>query len=802
MSIMSQTLPILPLRDIVVFPHRIVPLFVGREKSVAALEAAMGSDKELFLVAQLDPAEDDPDRDQLYDLGVVATAMQLLKLPDGTVRVLVEGVRRARLLSLGTSPEGHQVAEIEDVADLDAEGPEAQALMRSVIDQFDNYAKLNKRLPAETSMQLSEIEDPSALADAVASNLSIKVADKQALLGELHPSRRLEMVFAFMEGELGVLQVEKKIRSRVKRQMEKTQREYYLNEQLKAIQRELGNEGEEGADELAELAQKIRKTRLSKEARTKANGELKKLKGMAPMSAEATVARNYLDVLLGLPWGKKSKLKRDIAEAQAVLDEDHYGLEKVKDRIVEYLAVQARTNRLKGPILCLVGPPGVGKTSLGRSIARATGREFVRQSLGGVRDEAEIRGHRRTYIGSLPGKIMSNLKKAGTSNPLFLLDEIDKLGQDFRGDPASALLEVLDPEQNAKFQDHYLELDYDLSDIMFVTTANSLDMPQALLDRMEIIRLEGYTEDEKVEIARRHLIPKQIEAHGLTEGELTFEDSGLRSILRHDTREDGVRTLERELAKVARKSLRQILEKKVESVTLSDQNIGEYLGVTRYRYGVGEEEDQVGAVTGLAWTEVGGELLTIEAVTVPGKGLIKTTGKLGDVMQESIATAMSFVKARSPSYGVKPSIFARKDIHVHLPEGAVPKDGPSAGIGMVTAMISTLTGIPVRRDIAMTGEVTLRGRVLPIGGLKEKLLAALRGGITTVLIPAENEKDLADIPASVKDALTIVPVAHVDEVLARAMATPLVPIEWTEADEHAVEALGTHGAGQGAPVRH
>jgi ATP-dependent Lon protease len=802
MSIMSQTLPILPLRDIVVFPHRIVPLFVGREKSVAALEAAMGSDKELFLVAQLDPAEDDPDRDQLYDLGVVATAMQLLKLPDGTVRVLVEGVRRARLLSLGISPEGHQVAQIEDVADLDAEGPEAQALMRSVIDQFDNYAKLNKRLPAETSMQLGEIEDPSALADAVASNLSIKVADKQALLGELHPSRRLEMVFAFMEGELGVLQVEKKIRSRVKRQMEKTQREYYLNEQLKAIQRELGNEGEEGADELAELAQKIRKTRLSKEARTKANAELKKLKGMAPMSAEATVARNYLDVLLGLPWGKKSKLKRDIAEAQAILDEDHYGLEKVKDRIVEYLAVQARTNRLKGPILCLVGPPGVGKTSLGRSIARATGREFVRQSLGGVRDEAEIRGHRRTYIGSLPGKIMSNLKKAGTSNPLFLLDEIDKLGQDFRGDPASALLEVLDPEQNAKFQDHYLELDYDLSDIMFVTTANSLDMPQALLDRMEIIRLEGYTEDEKVEIARRHLIPKQIEAHGLTEGELTFDDSGLRSILRHYTREAGVRTLERELAKVARKSLRQILEKKVESVTLTDQNIGEYLGVTRYRYGVGEEEDQVGAVTGLAWTEVGGELLTIEAVTVPGKGLIKTTGKLGDVMQESIATAMSFVKARSPSYGVKPSIFARKDIHVHLPEGAVPKDGPSAGIGMVTAMISTLTGIPVRRDIAMTGEVTLRGRVLPIGGLKEKLLAALRGGITTVLIPAENEKDLADIPTSVKDALTIVPVAHVDEVLARAMATPLVPIEWTEADEHAVEALGTHGAGPGATVRH
>jgi ATP-dependent Lon protease len=674
----TRTLPVLPLRDIVVFPHRIVPLFVGREKSVAALEAAMVADKELFLVAQLDPSEDDPDRDALYDLGVIATAMQLLKLPDGTVRVLVEGAKRARLVDLRDS-EGHQVAEVKLVEEEEAENPEAQALMRSVIDQFENYAKLNKRLPAETSMQLGEIEDPSILADAVASNLSIKVSDKQALLGELHPARRLEMVFAFMEGELGVLQVEKKIRSRVKRQMEKTQREYYLNEQLKAIQRELG-EGEEGGDELNELAAKIRKTRLSKEARNRANAELKKLRGMAPMSAEATVARNYLDVLLGLPWGKKSRLKRDIAEAQAVLDEDHYGLEKVKDRIVEYLADQARTNRLKGPILCLVGPPGVGKTSLGRSIARATGREFARQSLGGVRDEAEIRGHRRTYIGSLPGKIITNLKKAGTSNPLFLLDEIDKLGQDFRGDPASALLEVLDPEQNSRFQDHYLELDYDLSDVMFVTTANSLDMAQPLLDRMEIIRLEGYTEDEKVQIAKRHLIPKQIEAHGLKEGELEFTDEGLRSMIRHYTREAGVRTLERELAKVARKSLRQILEKKTEQVSLTDENIDTFLGVRRFRYGVGEEEDQIGAVTGLAWTEVGGELLTIEAVTVPGKGQIKTTGKLGEVMTESIATAMSFVKARSPSYGVKPSIFARKDIHVHLPEGAVPKDGPSAGV--------------------------------------------------------------------------------------------------------------------------
>jgi ATP-dependent Lon protease len=796
-------LPILPLRDIVVFPHRIVPLFVGREKSVSALEAAMAGDKQLFLVAQLDPDEDDPDRDALYDLGVVATAMQLLKLPDGTVRVLVEGDKRAKLVGLHVK-DGVQLAEVEDVSEEEAENTEAQALMRSVIDQFENYAKLNKRLPAETGVQLAEIDNPSVLADAVASSLSIKVADKQALLGELHPGRRLEMVFAFMEGELGVLQVEKKIRSRVKRQMEKTQREYYLNEQLKAIQRELGNDDGEGGDELQELAAKIRKSRLSKEARNKANAELKKLKAMAPMSAEATVARNYLDVLLGLPWGKKSRLKKDIVEAETVLDEDHYGLEKVKDRIVEYLAVQARTNRLKGPILCLVGPPGVGKTSLGRSIAKATGREFVRQSLGGVRDEAEIRGHRRTYIGSLPGKIMSNLKKAGTSNPLFLLDEIDKLGQDFRGDPASALLEVLDPEQNSKFQDHYLELDYDLSDVMFVTTANSLDMPQPLLDRMEIIRLEGYTEDEKVEIAKRHLIPKQLEAHGVKDGELTITDEGLRGIIRHYTREAGVRTLERELAKVARKSLRLILEGKTESIIFDDTNIADFLGVRRFRFGVSEEEDQIGAVTGLAWTEVGGELLTIEAVTVPGKGQIKTTGKLGDVMQESIQAAMSFIKARAPAYGIKPSIFHRKDIHVHLPEGAVPKDGPSAGIGMVTAMISTLSGIAVRRDVAMTGEVTLRGRVLPIGGLKEKLLAALRGGITTVLIPAENEKDLVEIPANVKEGLKIIPIAHVDEVLALALTQKIEPIEWTDADEQAVEPLvPSSGSGSEPPaVRH
>ncbi len=799
---MTRFLPILPLRDIVVFPHRIVPLFVGREKSVAALEAAMAADKELFLVAQLDPGEDDPDRDALYDLGVIATAMQLLKLPDGTVRVLVEGVKRARLVNL-VDRDGYMAAEIEEVEEEQADGPEAQALMRSVNEQFEHYAKLNKRLPPETGIQLTEIEEPSILADAVASNLSIKVADKQALLGELNPARRLEMVFAFMEGELGVLQVEKKIRSRVKRQMEKTQREYYLNEQLKAIQRELGNEGEEGGDELQELAEKIRKTRLSKEARARANSELKKLRAMAPMSAEATVARNYLDVLLGLPWGKKSKLKKDIAEAQRILDEDHYGLGKVKERIVEYLAVQARTNKLKGPILCLVGPPGVGKTSLGRSIARATGREFVRQSLGGVRDEAEIRGHRRTYIGSLPGKIISNIKKAGTSNPLFLLDEIDKLGQDFRGDPSSALLEVLDPEQNSRFQDHYLELDYDLSDVMFVTTANSLDMPQPLMDRMEIIRLEGYTEDEKVEIAKRHLIPKQMDAHGLKPEELSFSDDAVRTMIRHYTREAGVRTLERELAKVARKSLRQILESKAEKIELTPENVGDFLGVRKFRYGMGEEEDQIGAVTGLAWTEVGGELLTIEAVTVPGKGQIRTTGKLGEVMQESIQAAMSFVKARAPAYGVKPSIFARKDIHVHLPEGAVPKDGPSAGIGMVTAMISTLTGVAVHRDVAMTGEVTLRGRVLPIGGLKEKLLAALRGGIRTVLIPAENEKDLVELPPTVTDGLEIIPVDHVDQVLARALVDQLQPIEWTDADEHAAEPPVHPPVGEtGTAVRH
>ena len=798
---MTVQYPLLPLRDIVVFPQMIVPLFVGRDKSVAALEAAMEGSKEIFLVSQLDPAEDDPGRDSLYDTGVVAMVLQLLKLPDGTVRVLVEGKHRARLQTM-ESKDGYLVSDVETIEDIAAEGPEAAALMRSVAEQFENYAKLNKKLPAETPVQLREIEDAGRLADAISANINVKVSDKQSLLVEADPVKRLEMVFAFMEGELGVLQVEKKIRGRVKRQMEKTQREYYLNEQLKAIQRELGNgDGEEG-DELAELTEKIAKTKLSKEARAKATAELKKLKGMQPMSAEATVVRNYLDVLLGLPWGKKGKVKNDLKKAQDILDQDHFALEKVKDRIIEYLAVQARTNKLKGPILCLVGPPGVGKTSLGRSIAKATGREFVRQSLGGVRDEAEIRGHRRTYIGSLPGKIVTNLKKAGTMNPLFLLDEIDKLGQDFRGDPASALLEVLDPEQNNKFQDHYLEIDVDLSDIMFVTTANSLNLPQALLDRMEIIRLEGYTEDEKVEIAQRHLIAKQIDAHGLKDGEFVVTEAAVRDLIRYYTREAGVRTLEREIARLARKALRKILEGVYEKVEITPDNLADYAGVRKFRHGVGEDEHQIGAVTGLAWTEVGGELLTIEAVTVPGKGMIKTTGKLGEVMNESVQAAFSYVRARSPGYGIKPSLFNRKVIHILLPEGAVPKDGPSAGIGMVTCIVSTLTGIPVHKDVAMTGEVTLRGRVLPIGGLKEKLLAALRGGIKTVLIPQENEKDLAEIPANIRDGLEIVPVSHVDEVLSRALVSVPEAIAWTEEDDLAAQPSSGSSRDGDAALRH
>ena len=784
---MNETYPLLPLRDIVVFPGMVVPLFVGRDKSVAALEAAMEGSKDIFLLSQLDPGCDDPMESDLYETGVVAQVLQLLKLPDGTVRVLVEGADRAKLVSLEQRGE-HVAASVEIVEEPTASGSEVTAMMRQIVEQFGEYAKLNKKVGDDAQEQLREIDDAGELADTIAGAVNAKVSDKQSLLVEPDPLKRLQMVMSFMEGELSVLQVERRIRGRVKRQMEKTQREYYLNEQLKAIQNELGDGDEDGGNEIAELTEKIGKTKLSKEARKKAESELKKLKAMQPMSAEATVIRNYLDVLLDLPWGKKSKVKKDIGEAQRVLDEDHYALEKVKDRIVEYLAVQARTNKLKGPILCLVGPPGVGKTSLGKSIAKATGREFIRQSLGGVRDEAEIRGHRRTYIGSLPGKIVTNLRKAGKSNPLFLLDEIDKLGQDFRGDPASALLEVLDPEQNGKFQDHYLELDIDLSEIMFVTTANSLNLPQPLLDRMEIIRLEGYTEDEKVQIAERHLIPKQVEAHGLVDGEFTLTTEGLRALIQSYTREAGVRTLEREIARLARKSLRKILEGEAKAITITPDNLAYFAGVKKFRHGLSEKEHQVGAVTGLAWTEVGGELLTIESVTVPGKGQIKTTGKLGEVMNESVAAAFSFVRARAPAYGIKPSIFQRKDIHTHLPEGATPKDGPSAGIGMVTSIVSTLTGVPVRKDVAMTGEVTLRGRVLPIGGLKEKLLAALRGGIKTVLIPEENEKDLAEIPANVKEGLEIVPVGHVDEVLARALTEKLEPVEWTEADDLAAQA--------------
>ena len=802
---MNQTFPLLPLRDIVVFPGMVVPLFVGRDKSVAALEAAMEASKDIALIAQLDPGCDDPEGDDLYDVGVIAQVLQLLKLPDGTVRVLVEGQTRARLSAL-EDVGAYLLAEVEPVEAETVAGSEVTALMRQVTEQFGEYVKLNKKMGEDAGVDLSEVDDAGQLADTIAAAISAKVSDKQGLLTETNPLKRLELVMAFMEGELSVLQVERRIRGRVKRQMEKTQREYYLNEQLKAIQSELGGGDEGEGNEIAELAEKIETTKLSKEAKAKALAELKKLRAMQPMSAEATVIRNYLDVLLGLPWGKKSKLKKDIARAQAVLDADHYALEKVKDRIVEYLAVQARTNKLKGPILCLVGPPGVGKTSLGKSIAKATGREFVRQSLGGVRDEAEIRGHRRTYIGSMPGKIVANLRKAGTSNPLFLLDEIDKLGQDFRGDPASALLEVLDPEQNAKFQDHYLELDLDLSDIMFVCTANSLNLPQPLLDRMEIIRLEGYTEEEKVEIAQRHLVEKQVKAHGLKKGEFTLTEEALRDLIRYYTREAGVRTLEREIAKLCRKSLRKILEKQADSITITPENLGDFSGVRKFKHGVSEEEAQVGAVTGLAWTSVGGELLTIESVTTPGKGEVKTTGKLGQVMNESVAAAFSFVKARAPAYGIKPSLFNRKNVHIHLPEGAVPKDGPSAGIGMVTSIVSTLTGIPVRPDVAMTGEVTLRGRVLPIGGLKEKLLAALRGGIKIVLIPEENVKDLAEIPANAKAGLEIIPVSHVDEVLARALTQPLVAIEWTEADDLASQPgaapAGANPAASEVPTAH
>ncbi|MGH7014312.1 MAG: endopeptidase La [Stellaceae bacterium] len=773
--------PVLPLRDIVVFPHMIVPLFVGREKSVRALEDVMKDDKQILLVTQKNAAQDDPTTADIYAVGTIGTVLQLLKLPDGTVKALVEGGARARIARYAENEAFFQ-AYADPMPDQPGEQSELEALSRTVVSQFEAYIKLNKKIPPEVLVSINQIDDPSKLADTVASHLTLKIPEKQDLLETETVSGRLEKVFGHMESEIGVLQVEKRIRSRVKRQMEKTQREYYLNEQLKAIQKELG-EGEDGRDELAELEERINKTKLSKEARDKAIGEVKKLRTMSPMSAEATVVRNYLDWMLSIPWQSRSKVKRDIKAAEKVLNADHYGLEKVKERILEYLAVQNRMRKVKGPILCLVGPPGVGKTSLGKSVARATGRNFVRMSLGGVRDEAEIRGHRRTYIGSMPGKIIQGMKKAKTSNPLFLLDEVDKLGADWRGDPSSALLEVLDPEQNTTFQDHYLEVDYDLSDVMFVTTANTLRMPQPLMDRMEIIRIPGYTEDEKIQIARRHLIPKQIKAHGLKDGEWSLNDDVLQDLIRYFTREAGVRNLEREIANLARKSIKEIMMRKLKRVAITRRNLEKYAGVRRFRYGEVEETDLVGVTTGLAWTEVGGELLSIEAVTVPGKGKVTATGKLGDVMKESVQAAESYVKSRSAAFGIVPTIFEKKDIHVHVPEGATPKDGPSAGVAMLTSIVSVLTGIPVRKDIAMTGEITLRGRVLPIGGLKEKLLAALRGGLKTVLIPKDNEKDLVEIPNNVKDAIAVTPVATVDELLKHALVKPLTPIVWSEDSE-------------------
>ncbi|HXC27948.1 MAG TPA: endopeptidase La [Stellaceae bacterium] len=778
--------PVLPLRDIVVFPHMIVPLFVGREKSVRALEDVMKDDKQILLVTQKNAALDDPTTGDIFMVGTIGTVLQLLKLPDGTVKVLVEGGQRARITRFAENSAFFQ-AYAEGLGDSAGSQQETEALARTVVAQFEQYIKLNKKIPPEVLVSINQIEDPGKLADTVASHLTLKIPEKQELLETVPVSERLEKVFGYMEGEIGVLQVEKRIRNRVKRQMEKTQREYYLNEQLKAIQKELG-EGEDGKDEMAELEAKIVKTKFSKEARDKALAELKKLRTMSPMSAEATVVRNYLDWMLSLPWHTRSKIKRDIAAAERVLNADHFGLEKVKERILEYLAVQQRMKKIKGPILCLVGPPGVGKTSLGKSVAKATGRNFVRMSLGGVRDEAEIRGHRRTYIGSMPGKVLQGMKKAKSSNPLFLLDEVDKLGADWRGDPSSALLEVLDPEQNSTFSDHYLEVDYDLSDVMFVTTANTLRMPQPLMDRMEIIRIPGYTEDEKIEIAKRHLIPKQIEQHGLKKTEWAISDDALRDLIRYYTREAGVRNLEREVANLTRKAIKDILMKKAGKdgkVLVTRRNLDKYAGVRRFRFGEAESEDLVGVTTGLAWTEVGGELLTIESVTLPGKGRVTATGKLGDVMKESVQAAESYVKSRSTVFGILPSIFEKKDIHVHVPEGATPKDGPSAGVGMVTTIVSVLTGIPVKRDIAMTGEITLRGRVLPIGGLKEKLLAALRGGLKTVLIPSENEKDLADIPDNVKRGLKIIPVNTADEVLLHALAGPLTPVTWVEDAETA-----------------
>ena len=796
----SHTYPVLPLRDIVVFPHMIVPLFVGREKSVRALEEVMRDDKQILLSSQRDATEDDPAPEAIFEMGVLANVLQLLKLPDGTVKVLVEGRSRVRITEYVENDrffEAHAVA-LEEIA---AEGSEIEALTRSVAREFERYAKIKKSVPEEALSSVADTRESARLADLVAGHLGVDVERKQDLLETLAVAERLEKILGLMQGEVSVLQVEKKIKTRVKSQMERTQREYYLNEQMKAIQKELGD-GEEGSNEVAELEERIAKTDLSKEAREKAEGELKKLKSMSPMSAEATVVRNYLDWMLSIPWGVKSRVKRDLGRAEKVLDDDHYGLEKVKERIVEYLAVQQRSKKLKGPILCLVGPPGVGKTSLGKSVARATGREFIRISLGGVRDESEIRGHRRTYIGSMPGKIIQSLKKAKTTNPLILLDEIDKMGQDFRGDPASAMLEVLDPEQNSTFSDHYLEVEYDLSNVMFITTANSYNMPGPLLDRMEIIPLAGYTEDEKGEIARQHLIPKQIKNHGLRKGEFEIADEALQETIRVYTREAGVRNLEREIAKMARKAVTQIVRGAEKKVVVTEDNLSDFLGVTKFRYGLAEKDDQIGVVTGLAWTQVGGDLLSIEALRLPGKGRMKTTGKLGDVMKESIDAASSYVRSIAPSIGVQPPRFERWDFHVHVPEGATPKDGPSAGLAMVTSIVSVLTQIPVRKDIAMTGEVTLRGNALAIGGLKEKLLAALRGGVKTVLIPKENEKDLTEIPDNVKEGLTIIPVSHVSEVLEQALVRRPEPIDWDEAAEEAAARAAMSGGeadrGEGA----
>ncbi len=794
--------PVLPLRDIVVFPHMIVPLFVGREKSVRALEDVMKDDKQILLVTQKNAAQDDPTPADIYSVGTVGTVLQLLKLPDGTVKVLVEGGQRASITKFAENEEFFQ-AHADLVEEKVGEGQELEALGRAVVSQFEQYIKLNKKIPPEVLVSINQIEEAGKLADTVASHLALKIPEKQQLLECATVSERLERVYAFMEGEIGVLQVEKRIRNRVKRQMEKTQREYYLNEQLKAIQKELG-ESEDGRDESAELEEKINKTRFSKEAREKALAELKKLRSMSPMSAEATVVRNYLDWMLSIPWKKRTKVKKDLRLAQKVLDADHYGLEKVKERILEYLAVQNRMNKVKGPILCLVGPPGVGKTSLGKSIAKSTGRNFVRMSLGGVRDEAEVRGHRRTYIGSMPGKVIQGMKKAKSSNPLFLLDEIDKLGADWRGDPSSALLEVLDPEQNGTFNDHYLEVDYDLSDVMFVCTANTMRMPQPLLDRMEIIRVAGYTEDEKVEISKRHLIEKQVEANGLKKGEFVISDDALKDLIRYYTREAGVRSLEREIANLCRKAVKEILMKGSSGakVSITRRNLDKYAGVRRFHFGEAELEDLVGVTTGLAWTEVGGELLSIEAVTLPGKGRVTTTGKLGDVMKESVQAAESYVKSRATAFGIKPPLFEKRDIHVHVPEGATPKDGPSAGVAMITSIVSVLTGIPVRKDVAMTGEITLRGRVLPIGGLKEKLLAALRGGLKHVLIPKDNEKDLAEIPDNVKRGLEIIPVSTVDDVLKNALVRPLEPIEWSEPEAVEAAAAKPKTDASGEVIRH